>query len=145
MVVDCRSPTASVLGVFLMKKVLLAGAALVLIATSAHANDKLPDTITGTWCYFEGDNPDPELGGPMVYTGHTRKNCSHALDQIGIRQDGIDEHERICTFDKIVRTGANSFLIYERCEDGNGEVDGGGPSTYELIDGKLVITPLSEG
>jgi hypothetical protein len=129
-----------------MKKTLLTGVVTLFLATgTAHATDKLPDTITGTWCYSEKDNPNPELGGPTVYTDHNRKICLRALDQIGIREDGIDEHESVCTFEKIMRISANAFLIHDQCKDGNGEIEGGGPATYEIIDGKLVITPLSEG
>jgi hypothetical protein len=130
-----------------MKKLLLAGIAVlsVLSASAAHA-DKLPDTITGNWCYFEGDNPDPD-GKMMIYTVHTHKDCpSGAIDGIVITKDRIDGDDGFCTFEKIVRISANAFMIYHQCRDAEDKEDsGGGPRTYEIIDGKLVITFLTEG
>jgi hypothetical protein len=130
-----------------MKKLLLAGIAVLSVfsASAAHA-DKLPDTITGNWCNFEGDNPNPD-GKTMIYTVHTHKGCpSGAIDGIVITKNRIDGDDGFCTFEKIIRISANTFMIYHQCRDAEDKEDsGGGPRTYEIIDGKLVITFLTEG
>ena len=45
-----------------------------------------------------------------------------------------------CTFGKIEQSGPNAFLIYTYCDD-----DTNGSTTFEIIDGKLVMTAVSEG
>jgi hypothetical protein len=133
-----------------MRKVLLAGVAAlsVLSASAAHAAT-LPDTITGTWCFLESFDLSP---GQAIFNTHTRtfEDCPHVdgrgtLDGIIINQGGIEAEDSSCTFEKIEQIRPNSFLIYHRCTPDENSDTPGGPETYEIIDGKLIITRLSEG
>jgi hypothetical protein len=151
-------------------KILLAGVAVLFLATgTAHATDKLPDTITGTWCFLEESSLEQEVFNTHTNTfdecprdvhnnkdcllGNITKDCPRgALDGRGtadgiiIDQDGIRQEDSECTFEKIEQIRANAYMIYHRCKSPNeGEEDSGGLQMYEIIDGKLVITSLSEG
>ena len=112
-------------------KILLAGIAALSVLSASAATIKLPDTITGFWCFLKGDEeliqqiyircPD----GPRIH-----------IDQ----ENGNDEEYGPCPFETIEQISANSLLIYERCPGGRA-----GPVSYEIIDDKLVITILTEG
>jgi len=90
-VMDGRCSPQSVLGVLLMKKALLAGIAVLFLATgTAHANDQLPEYILGRWCapsfintkslsiYFRPDHVERD-----------RWYCSDLTDGININQGGM--------------------------------------------------------
>ena len=64
------------------------------------------------------------------------RGCHGGDSLIRIDQNGI-EGEGSCTFGKVEQTGPNDFLIYTYCDD-----DTNGSTTFEIIDGKLVITAL---
>jgi hypothetical protein len=66
-------------------------------------------------------------------------SCEMAIDQ-----EGISEESSRCTFEKVEQTSASAFLVYAKCEVED-MPDSGMTATIEIIDGKLVITPLSEG
>jgi hypothetical protein len=121
-------------------KILLAGVAALLMVTSAvHAADKLPDTMMGTWCNMaEGDN-EHQIYSRTFSNGHT---CEMAIDQ-----EAIYEEYSKCIFEKVQQISVNSFLVYTRCVElpNDDAAPAGGLAMYEIIDGKLIITPLSEG
>jgi len=119
-----------------MKKLLLAGCAALLLATgTAHAD--LPEVILGNWCWIEGG--DEQNWNQQIFARVPPEGCHGGDSLIRIDQNGI-EGEGGCTFGKIEQTGRNAFLIYTYCDDNTN-----GSTTFEIIDGKLVITALSEG
>jgi hypothetical protein len=118
------------LGVFLMKTLLLAGVAVLFLATGAvYANDRLPDTIIGDWCFVEG----PDFPNPQVYVHVPLEGCPENL--VRFEQEGAGG----CIFDKIERGEGNIFTVFSRCETM------AAPITLEIIDGKLVASALPEG
>ena len=121
-----------------MKKLLLTGVAALFLATgAANATVQLPDTITGNWCWIEGG--DEQNWNQQIFARVLPEGCHGGDSLIRIDQNGI-EGEGSCTFGKIEQTGPNAFLIYTYCDD-----DTNGSTRFEIIDGKLVITALSEG
>ena len=66
---------------------------------------------------------------------------------MAIDQEAIHEEYSECVFERIKQAGVNAFEVYTRCIDlpESEPANEGGPATYEIIDGKLVITHLSEG
>jgi hypothetical protein len=121
-----------------MKKTLLAGAAAlsVLSASAAHAVT-LPDTMTGEWCYLKGE------ANQSIYIRAPSGGCEDD-SMISIGQEG-SKGLSSCAFEKIEQEKTNVFLIYSRCVDNTGGPNTGGPSTFEIIDGKLVINEIPEG
>ena len=136
MVVDSRSATEPVLGVLLMKKVLLSGIAVLFLASTgtAYADARLPEAMLGNWCWIEGG--DEQNWSQQIFARVPPEGCHGGDSLIRIDQNGI-EGEGNCTFGKIEQTGPNAFLIYTYCDD-----DTNGSTSYEIIDGKLVITAL---
>jgi hypothetical protein len=135
------SQQASLLGMGRkMKKTFLTSIAALFLATgAAHATDKLPDTITGKWCFFE--NKENQLVYSRVLTPGNG-GCEMAIDQ-----EAIHEEYSECVFERIKQIRANAFEVFTRCIDlpESESTEGSGPAIYEIIDGKLVITHLSEG
>jgi hypothetical protein len=120
-----------------MKKLLLAGIAALLLATgAAHATERLPEAMLGNWCWIEGG--DEQNWNQQIFARVPPEGCHGGDSLIRIDQNGI-EGEGSCTFGKIEQTGPNAFLIYTYCDD-----DTNGSTRFEIIDGKLVITALSE-
>jgi hypothetical protein len=119
-----------------MDKTLLTGVAALLMATSAtHATVKLPDTITGNWCFLKDIDPNHAIYARV----HTSGDCHPADNLIHIDQEGA-EGKGSCIFDKMKQTRANVFLIYSRCDFGKA-----GAVIFEIIDEKLDVTVLPEG
>jgi hypothetical protein len=122
-----------------MKKLLLAGVAALFLATgTAHATDKLPDTITGDWCFSE--DPDPNQ---RIYVRVPPNGCSGTDDLVNFGQDGA-EGEVNCIFEEIKRTENNAFVVFSKC-DFHSDIGTAGHMTLEIINGKLVATMLPEG
>jgi hypothetical protein len=126
----------------LMRGLLLAGVTVLTASAAAHAETKearviLPDTITGDWCWVESGNENNR--NQQIFVRSTPEDCHVADGLISIDQDGI-QGEGGCAFEKVEQIAANAYLIYIHCDD-----DAEGPATYKIIDGKLVITNLSEG
>jgi hypothetical protein len=122
----------------MMRMFLLAGVAALFLATgAAHATVQLPEAMLGKWCWAEGgdeSNPDQQ-----IYTRTFPGECHGGDSLIRIDQDGI-EGEGSCIFEKIIeQTGPYTFLIYTDCDGMKG------PTKFEIVDEKLVITALSEG
>ena len=122
-----------------MKKILLASVAAlsVLSASAVHATVKLPDTITGDWCILEGDNER------MVFyrAPKDRDTCLYHI-VVAIDQEGVDDGTSTgrCTFERIEQTRPNAFMVYTRCP----VVNTLRPNTWEIIDGKLVMSVIPE-
>jgi hypothetical protein len=164
-----------------MKKTLITGITVLFLTTGtayaadplvcgieqghckSYANDQLPDTITGTWCFLE-EHGEQASTKQVIYNTHILtvsglpfKDCPPgvgidgrgAADGAVINQERIEAEDENCAFEKIERIRTNAYLIYYRCkisEDSKDDDDvGSGPKMYEIIDGKLVITSLSEG
>ena len=111
----------------------------VLTASAVHAETKdarvvLPNTITGTWCWVEGG--DEKNRNQQIFIRSAPEDCHVSDGLVSIAQDGI-EGEGSCIFDKIEQTAPNAYLIYTYCDD-----DTNGPTMFEIVDGKLVITAL---
>jgi hypothetical protein len=123
-----------------MKKLSLAGVAALSVLTAsaaAHAETKearviLPNTITGTWCWVEGG--DEKNRNQQIFIRSAPEDCHVSDGLVSIEQDGI-EGEGSCIFDKIEQTAPNAYLIYTYCDD-----DTNGPTMFEIVNGKLVIT-----
>jgi len=121
-----------------MYGLLLAGVAALSVLT-ARAETKearviLPDTITGTWCWVEGG--DEKNRNQQIFIRSAPEDCHVSDGLVSIDRDGI-EGEGSCIFDKIEQTAPNAYLIYTYCDD-----DTNGPTMFEIVDGKLVITAL---
>ena len=112
-------------------------AALFLAAGTANATTRLPEAMLGNWCWIEGG--DEQNWNQQIFARVPPEGCHGGDSLIRIDQNGV-EGEGSCTFGKIEQTGPNAFLIYTYCDD-----DTNGSTRFEIIDGKLVITALSEG
>jgi hypothetical protein len=44
-----------------MKQMLLTGSVLLMLCASAHARNGLPETMTGEWCFKDGDAEDEAI------------------------------------------------------------------------------------
>ena len=127
-----------------MKKLLLSGiAALFLAAGTAHADDRLPEHMLGTWChdydstksqhvYFRPNHYDPD-----------RCCCSDMTDGITIYQHGFDDDSPAvlpgCLFDKIEKKNKDTYLIQTGCQK-----QGDGPyypsaAEFQIINGRLFV------
>jgi hypothetical protein len=125
-------------------RALLAGITVLFLATgTAHAADKLPDTMFGNWCWSTQNDEADLANNNRIWVRYESKECYHGPHNwLVVEQDGIDVTETgRCKFEKVEQTGPQSFLVYSHCK----EEGSGGPQTYEMIDDKLVITFLSEG
>jgi hypothetical protein len=118
-----------------MKKALLTGIAALFLATgTAHATERLPEVMLGHWCWVEGG--DEQNWTQQIFARVPPEGCHGGDNLIRIDQNGIED-EGSCTFGKIEQSGPNAFLIYTYCDD-----DTNGSTSFEIIDGKLVITAL---
>jgi hypothetical protein len=130
-----------------MKKLLLA---VMLLATPAHANDKLPVHILGRWCCSNASTEAQE-----VYFRSDR-GCSDATDGITISPDRYEsdaptDYPDICLFDKIKRKDMDTYVVHVHCKLAEmGDGTGGKPSfegdeELQLINGLLFKKRGAEG
>jgi hypothetical protein len=132
-----------------MKRMFLTSVAVLFLATGTAHADTLPDTMIGKWCYSTIIPDEQQTPTQLVLTRRVNQNCS-ANNSVIIHQDGSDDEDGSCIFDKIEQIRANVFVVYHRCRGGGEENSdnnegGSGPKTFEIINGKLIITSLSEG
>jgi hypothetical protein len=131
-----------------MKYLATVGVAVLLLATgTAHAECDthgcdntpvgvtLPDTIIGNWCFAE-DSMEGE--DAQILTRDCVGDAEVKINQDRIRGEGIIGGPT-CTFEKTEQISPKAYLIHTRCSD-----DSGGPTEYELVDGRLHITSISK-
>jgi hypothetical protein len=127
-----------------MKKILIAGGAALLIATSAaratvDEYPRMPDSLRGEWCHLTGgDEQNPHQ---QIFVRATSSQECHGGDN-GITVDETGwGGEGSCAPEKIEQTAANTYLIEANCDEGEGEH---GRVTFELVGDTLIMTWLSE-
>jgi uncharacterized protein YecT (DUF1311 family) len=89
-----------------MKKLLLAGIAVLAMCASAHAHTVrgLSDTMTGDWCYESAE---------QVYA-HGR--CPSTSDgDFKVQQNSYNWIEDGCTFHKAKQLARNVYIVYSHC------------------------------
>ena len=79
---------------------------------------------------------DEKNRNQQIFIRSAPEDCHASDGLVSIAQDGM-EGEGSCIFDKIEQTAPNAYLIYTYCDD-----DTNGPTMFEIVDGKLVITAL---
>ena len=106
-----------------MKRLLIAAAAFVLLATTAHASEQLPKEYLGDWCYvvymqaFRNDHPCPAVFGRFT-----------------IKQNGFvvgTEHPKrgmVCTFKRVSEATTWGYDIASTCRE---KQLSGPPSIFE--------------
>jgi hypothetical protein len=134
-------------------KLLLTGVAALLLATgTAHANDLLPESILGRWCYDGNISNKSE----EVYFRPGGCCCNDMTDGITIDQEGYSDDTPVdnpgdCLFDKIERRGRDTYLIHTRCkrkpDRWHAAEDTYFPSAakFQIIKGLLFVTWVPEG
>ena len=109
----------------------------MLFLTGATHAAELPKTMLGEWCWTYGG----EEGQKQNLRIFARiKDCRVPDGRVMIEPDRTYGGENVCKFAKIEKHAHNRYLVYESCEDETSDA-----ATYELIDGKLVITFLPKG
>jgi hypothetical protein len=140
-----------------MKQFALILAALLASATPAKAiehHDALPEAMTGSWCH-ETDNDVRDIftlfdgsGFPKTLsTGEVIYECPYHMLWLGT--DGYSQSGELCDFEKVEETRPNVYLIHAHCRGQSGVEQFQAPwnaiMEFEIIDGHLVITYISEG
>src|SRR2546429_6350001 len=115
-------------------RAIITGIVMLLVTGAVHATERLPEAMLGNWCWIEGG--DEQNWNQQIFARVPPEGCHGGDSLIRIDQNGI-EGEGSCKFGEIEQTGPKAFLIYTYCDD-----DTNGSTTFEIIDGKLVITAL---
>jgi hypothetical protein len=123
--------------------VLLLATGTMCASSLAHAGDAFSDAMLGNWCWSTENDEADFASNKRIWVRYESKECYHGPHNwLVVEQDGIDVTETgRCKFEKVEQTGPQSFLVYDHCE----EEGSGGTQTYEIVDGKLVITFMPEG
>jgi hypothetical protein len=124
-----------------MKKLLLA---VMLLATPAHANDKLPVHILGRWCYSNAST-----GAQEVYFRSDGCCCSDSTDGITINPEGYESDAPvdvplICLFDNVKRKDKDTNLVHVHCKEGD-KPSFEGDEELQLMNGLLFKKRGAEG
>jgi hypothetical protein len=151
---DGRGSAQQVLGVFPMKKLFLAGVAVLFLATgTAHADEKLPEQMLGRWCQASLHSETRMLYYRPSFAG--REYCTDFDDGITFSQSGFSDDRPIdqCdeyVFDKIERI-QDGYLVSAHCEKAPKTYDPdkddlGGTQQLQIIhDDLLIVTKMPEG
>jgi hypothetical protein len=83
-------------------KTLFAAAAFALLATTAHAADRLPESFTGKWCATAEDT-------------YQRVRCDHPFGWLHIRPNGFSSHAMKCTLHAVAADRKGNHLATFAC------------------------------
>lgn len=128
-----------------MNKTLLAGVATLslLSAGTAYATE-VPDAFVGHWCLTD-------LGTDSQSVYDVAEDVEKCKSQIlTIRKENNSEVWDDCTYEKVEQTEPGIYIVRELCEAQRESGGGKGifwslVAEYKIVDGQLIITPLSEG
>jgi hypothetical protein len=101
---------------------------------TAHARTLLPDTITGEWCYVEGD-----YDNQPIISRRVPPICEGGDHGLYIDQEVV-EGEESYTVVNVKQIGPNAFLVYLKHDDNKI-----GPMRLELVGDKLHFSWAIEG
>jgi hypothetical protein len=125
--------------------------AAAMPAKAIEHRNALPEAMTGSWCH-ENDSTDNRdvftlFDGPgehTLSTGEVVEVCPYHM--LWLETECYSQSGELCDFEKIEETTPNVYLIHAHCRGQSG-VEGSWNAImeFEIIDGHLVITYISEG